>query len=72
MSDGEEFEPVRFPMEKNIEVNIARYRNLVNIYYDMDGEELNLSLNPADAIQFAELLKIVANEIIDEEKKNGA
>ena len=69
MSDCEEFEPIRFPVEKSTDVNIARHRNLVNIYYDIDGEELNLSLKPDDAIKFADLLKVIANEIIDEEKK---
>ncbi len=70
MSDCEKFEPIRFPIEKNVDVNIARYGNLVNVYYNIDGEELNLSLIPIDAVKFADLLRLVADEIMDEKRNS--
>ena len=70
MSDLEkEFEPIKFPIDSNTAVHVARYEKLVNIFYDFDDQELNLTLKPLDAIKFAALLKSVADEIIDEGNK---
>ena len=70
MSDLDEgFEPIKFPIDKKTDVLVAKYGKLVNLFYDLEGDEINLTLKPKDAIKFADLLILVANEIIDEESE---
>ena len=68
-NSDEEFEPIKFPIDKKTNIHVARNKNLVNVSYSIDDKEINLDLDPLSAIKFAEMIKSVADEIIDEENK---
>ena len=69
----DDFEPIKFPEDPSVNLNISRIGSIVCLSYQVEdgySPEVHLELKPDDALKFADLVRKVAEEILEENLGN--